>query len=414
MAGSPERNGHSNVAVGAVGAVAAAQRREQRHLLDCKGEVLSRLLIYKTRLLIMEHYSVPELYESGSVVTRISGASEAAGSSALDYACLHIDKANIGSYDYSALLYLADYGTDFTGGLFAFCDPDGVDRLVEPRKGRLVAFTSGAENLHQVRQVTGGTRHVLAMWFTSSRHLGLEVHGAPPASAAPVTQVSTLGRQKEIQGVLTAMRQDIGEVLAGISAANFAEPPPHTPPDDQRHAGHQMHKHILDTLQSFHDRPPVTEMAQMLAPLGDPASPTQDAASARQLLFFPREEHMKHYVHVLHQMSASSASASPNPFTPTSPDQRRRHVQGLFLNMLVLWHSRQWLLARAFMLAGGLQALVLLLAPSIDAHIRCCCLSLLPPTPPLSFCARGHVTELCALARPHIHTSTRPNTCTRP
>ena len=224
MAGAPERSGHCNVAVGAVGAVAVAQRREGRHLLECKGEVLSRLLIYKTRLLIMEHYGVPELYESGSVVTRLSRA-PASARGALHYACLHVDKANIGSYDYSALLYLSDYGADFEGGLFAFCDSDGVDRLVEPRKGRLVAFTSGAENLHQVREVTQGTRHVLAMWFTTSRALGLEVHGAPPAAAAPVTQVSTLGRQKEIQNVLTAMRQDIEEVLAGIRVANFADPP---------------------------------------------------------------------------------------------------------------------------------------------------------------------------------------------
>ena len=290
MAGAPERSGHCNVAVGAVGAVAAAQRREGRHLLECKGEVLSRLLIYKTRLLIMEHYGVPELYESGSVVTRLSRA-PASARGALHYACLHVDKANIGSYDYSALLYLSDYGADFEGGLFAFCDSDGVDRLVEPRKGRLVAFTSGAENLHQVREVTQGTRHVLAMWFTTSRALGLEVHGAPPAAAAPVTQVSTLGRQKEIQNVLTAMRQDIEEVLAGIRAANFADPPPGAPAHDQRYAGPEVHEHILKTLRKFHDRPPVAEMAQLLAEAGDAAPATLNTDFARTLLFFPREEH---------------------------------------------------------------------------------------------------------------------------
>jgi predicted 2-oxoglutarate/Fe(II)-dependent dioxygenase YbiX len=80
----------------------------------------------------------------------------------------HVDKANIASYDYSALLYLTTGGgVDFLGGDFAFIDP-GVDRIVEPVAGRLLTFTSGLENLHQVRRVTHGARFVLAMWFTCS------------------------------------------------------------------------------------------------------------------------------------------------------------------------------------------------------------------------------------------------------
>jgi hypothetical protein len=105
MAGSSERNGMTNVAVGAVavGAVAAAHRRQGKcGMLDCRGEVLSRLLIYKTRLQIMEHYDVPELYESGSVITRLRGVSGSAlGRTELNYAVRHVDKAN------SALLYLS-------------------------------------------------------------------------------------------------------------------------------------------------------------------------------------------------------------------------------------------------------------------------------------------------------------------
>jgi hypothetical protein len=112
----------------------------------------------------------------------------------------HVDKANIASYDYSALLYLNTHneretgrdgdregyrentreggrrsedgvldtlGTTFGGGEFAFVDGD-ADRVVQPRAGRLVAFTSGLENLHRVEKVTRGTRYVLAMWFTCS------------------------------------------------------------------------------------------------------------------------------------------------------------------------------------------------------------------------------------------------------
>jgi len=35
--------------------------------------------------------------------------------------------------------------------------------------GRLVLFTSGKENLHQVKRVTGGTRYVMSMWFTCNK-----------------------------------------------------------------------------------------------------------------------------------------------------------------------------------------------------------------------------------------------------
>ena len=80
----------------------------------------------------------------------------------------HVDKANIASYDYSALLYLNSQGEDFDGGDFAFLDLDD-DVIIAPMKGRLLTFTSGLENLHQVREVTRGTRTVLAMWFTCSK-----------------------------------------------------------------------------------------------------------------------------------------------------------------------------------------------------------------------------------------------------
>ena len=36
----------------------------------------------------------------------------------------HVDKANVPEYDVSALLYLSTNRRDFTGGLFAFNDPE--------------------------------------------------------------------------------------------------------------------------------------------------------------------------------------------------------------------------------------------------------------------------------------------------
>jgi predicted 2-oxoglutarate/Fe(II)-dependent dioxygenase YbiX len=40
------------------------------------------------------------------------------------------------------------------------------EEIVEPFPGRVVIFTSGAENYHCVERVTSGQRFVLAFWFT--------------------------------------------------------------------------------------------------------------------------------------------------------------------------------------------------------------------------------------------------------
>lgn len=86
------------------------------------------------------------------------------------YLC-HVDKCNIGYYDYSAVVYLSTQGVDFEGGEFLFNDPEG-DEILEPRSGRCAIFPSGPEHLHQVRPVTRGSRMVMAMFFTLSEGCG--------------------------------------------------------------------------------------------------------------------------------------------------------------------------------------------------------------------------------------------------
>ena len=94
---------------------------------------------------------------------------------------------NTPHYHYSGLLYLSSYQTDFTGGRFHFVRPkydggefqssgeDSVtsrptyedfvsEQIIEPRKGRVVIFTSGKENTHYVERVTSGQRFVLSFW----------------------------------------------------------------------------------------------------------------------------------------------------------------------------------------------------------------------------------------------------------
>ncbi|XP_063077362.1 urotensin-2 receptor 2 [Engraulis encrasicolus] len=77
----------------------------------------------------------------------------------------HIDKVTYGSFDYTSLLYLSDFGTDFGGGRFIFMDATG-NRTVEPRAGRVSFFSSGSENLHRVEKVMWGTRYAITVSFT--------------------------------------------------------------------------------------------------------------------------------------------------------------------------------------------------------------------------------------------------------
>ena len=71
----------------------------------------------------------------------------------------------------SALLYLSSLHNHFEGGRFFFADrhPGGraftPTTFVEPRCGRLLAFTSGPENLHGVMPVAAGTRFVAVLKF---------------------------------------------------------------------------------------------------------------------------------------------------------------------------------------------------------------------------------------------------------
>ncbi|EKX36100.1 hypothetical protein GUITHDRAFT_146036 [Guillardia theta CCMP2712] len=139
--------------------------------LGVKGGLLVQYFLAKVKLRIMREFGLEVIYDSGALLTRLKGdppRDEWDVEPGHVYWNPHVDKANIPTYDYSALLYLNTHGKDFHGGEFSFIDDD-ADRIVQPRAGRLLIFTSGPENLHQVREVTRGTRYVLAMWFTCSK-----------------------------------------------------------------------------------------------------------------------------------------------------------------------------------------------------------------------------------------------------
>ena len=86
---------------------------------------------------------------------------------------LHSDMYTLdGSYDpndegkdlrqYSALIYLSEYGTDFTGGELVFPQHD---IKFAPHIGDLVFFIGDLEHTHKVRHILSGERYAIVMFF---------------------------------------------------------------------------------------------------------------------------------------------------------------------------------------------------------------------------------------------------------
>ena len=142
----------------------------------------------------------------------------------------HVDKANVPEYDVSAILYLSDgkvqesvsppgatsvdrecrsgargrgdFEAEFSGGTLVFLDaffdderkrrrgeddPDDAEKRkrnnanaqtvcvgITPRRGRLVVFASGEENVHAVSVVETGARATLNLWLTADKRVGAD------------------------------------------------------------------------------------------------------------------------------------------------------------------------------------------------------------------------------------------------
>jgi hypothetical protein len=87
----------------------------------------------------------------------------------------HVDTLQYGSFVLTSLLYLSDAKTDFRGGDLVFDAHEGRSAArVAPRRGRLVAFSSGAELPHHVTRVTDGVRLALTVAFTCSKDAAID------------------------------------------------------------------------------------------------------------------------------------------------------------------------------------------------------------------------------------------------
>ena len=139
------------------------QRGKTARALDDVG-LPSVVQLSKRALTITEAAFNASLTLAGGLLTRIAAEPDGdlKAPSQKPYWEAHVDKDNKQAYDYSALVYFEDGGVDFEGGSLIFEDGE----TVLPRRGRLVAFSSGPENGHRVARVERGARTALALWFT--------------------------------------------------------------------------------------------------------------------------------------------------------------------------------------------------------------------------------------------------------
>ena len=121
----------------------------------------------KRALTITETAFNASLTLAGGLLTRIAAVPDGdlKAPSQKPYWEAHVDQDNKRAYHYSALIYFEDGGVDFGGGALIFDDGEAI----LPRRGRLVAFSSGPENGHRVARVEQGARTALALWFTCAQ-----------------------------------------------------------------------------------------------------------------------------------------------------------------------------------------------------------------------------------------------------
>uniref|UniRef100_A0A1A9WES7 Fe2OG dioxygenase domain-containing protein n=1 Tax=Glossina brevipalpis TaxID=37001 RepID=A0A1A9WES7_9MUSC len=129
-----------------------------------------RLVKDKIKLAIADQFSIEPHSLHLTYPTFFSQLTNSSAESVHDeYWHEHVDKETYPAFHYTSLLYLNTFNKDFKGGRFVFIDGSEENRTIfyiEPKKGRVSAFTSGEENRHHVEKVSGGTRFALTISFT--------------------------------------------------------------------------------------------------------------------------------------------------------------------------------------------------------------------------------------------------------
>ena len=202
------------------GATSLVPDESARERLGNEPWALINSIKRRVKSFVEEQYEIGPLYDSGSMLTRLTTEFERNDEWEMDpnyiYSNPHVDKANIASYDYSALLYFnSGEGVDFSGGDFTFMDPD-ADNVITPLSGRLVTFTSGFENPHRVEIVQHGTRLTLAMWFTCSKQHAYSVEKSNGDEADLGEEPSNVKRKSMTADALTLQHGALVDLQAMV------------------------------------------------------------------------------------------------------------------------------------------------------------------------------------------------------
>ena len=68
-------------------------------------------------------------------------------------------------------MYLNDHQIDYYGGRFSIKDLNETTLLsIEPKKSRLVVYSSGSENENQIEELKNGERYSLNVYFTLNKN----------------------------------------------------------------------------------------------------------------------------------------------------------------------------------------------------------------------------------------------------
>jgi len=134
-------------------------------------ELLDRIQ-NEIRQTIKSEFNLEKLYlTSPTFFSRITGGKKAITPND-EYWHVHVDKEQYGSFEYTGLLYLSEQNVNFKGGSFVFIGTEENKKLnqtVQPKVGRFLTFTSGAENPHHVQKILEGTRYALTISFTCDK-----------------------------------------------------------------------------------------------------------------------------------------------------------------------------------------------------------------------------------------------------
>jgi hypothetical protein len=120
--------------------------------------------LYKIKNCLESFYSMTLNNYEGGLVKLVTGAKNGLHSDMymLDGSSWNDGSGREDELEYSALLYLSDYGIDFTGGKITF---PKQDLTIYPEKGTLVFFRGDLDHPHEVEEIVGGNRYAIVTFF---------------------------------------------------------------------------------------------------------------------------------------------------------------------------------------------------------------------------------------------------------